>query len=47
MHWSRIRYFSMDMPNLMEKWRADYSSGTDYRSIDILWNMQTESVRME
>jgi hypothetical protein len=46
-HWSRIRYFSMDMPNLVEKWRAEYSIRTSCRSIDILWNVQTESVRME
>jgi hypothetical protein len=51
-HWGIFRYFSMDMPNLVEKWRVDYAGCEDRghrRSspIDILWNVQTENVRLE
>ncbi|KAL8738163.1 MAG: hypothetical protein Q9181_001021 [Wetmoreana brouardii] len=36
-----VEYFSMDLPNLIEKWRTDYTSGGDWRSLEVLWRAET------
>lgn len=38
-------YFSMDLPNLMEKWRVNYTSGRRSRLVEVLW--KAESFRKE
>jgi hypothetical protein len=38
-------YFSMDLPNLIEHWRVNYTTGHDNRPIEVLW--KAESFREE
>jgi hypothetical protein len=38
-------YFSMDLPNLMEKWRVDYTMGHGRRPVQVVW--KAESFRKE
>lgn len=40
-----ISYFSMDLPNLMEHWCANYTTGHDSRPVEVLW--KAESFREE
>ncbi|KAL8852598.1 MAG: hypothetical protein Q9221_002594 [Calogaya cf. arnoldii] len=35
-------WLSMDLPNLIEKWRAEYTSDDRLRSVDILWTTATD-----
>jgi hypothetical protein len=38
-------YFSMDLPNLIEKWRVDYTTDFRCRPVEVLW--KAESFRKE
>jgi hypothetical protein len=40
---AELSYFSMDLPNLIEKWRVDYTIGIGRRPVEVLW--KAESVR--
>lgn len=33
-------YFSMDLPNLVEKWRVDYTTGVGCRPVDVVWKAE-------
>jgi hypothetical protein len=46
-HWEYREdfYFSMDLPNLMEKWRVDYTTDFRCRPVEVIW--RTESFRKE
>ncbi|KAI4112196.1 MAG: hypothetical protein LQ339_000204 [Xanthoria mediterranea] len=35
-------WLSMDLPNLVEKWRAEYTSDDRLRIVDILWTTKTD-----
>ncbi|KAL8710281.1 MAG: hypothetical protein Q9220_005051 [cf. Caloplaca sp. 1 TL-2023] len=36
-----VLFVSMDVPNIIEKWRSDYTLGSDARPIDILWKVES------
>lgn len=35
-----IDYSSMDLPNLIEKWRVDYTTGTKRRPVEVIWKAE-------
>ena len=35
-----IDYSSMDLPNLIEKWRVDYTTGTTRRPVEVIWKAE-------
>jgi hypothetical protein len=35
-----IYYSSMDLPNLIEKWRVDYTTGTRRRPVEVIWKAE-------
>lgn len=41
------RYFSMDMPNLIEKWRAEYTIAQGNRPVEVLWKVESERLLVE
>jgi hypothetical protein len=46
-HWE-LRFMSMDMPNLIEKWRAEYSSSANgLRRVEVRWIVETEAIRLD
>jgi len=46
-HWDG-RYMGMDMPNLVEKWRAAYcSTANGLRATDVEWQVETEKIRID
>lgn len=38
---AELDHFSMDLPNLIEKWRADYTSDSGCRPIEVLWKAES------
>jgi hypothetical protein len=41
------RYFSMDMPNLMEKWRVEYTIAQGNKLVEVLWKVESERLLVE